>query len=330
MDKYHNPQKDQKVNKNHDIDMRDNPSIVPINREILTVNYVTDDQLKEPSLLMQQPTSLKVTENSRGIPQVTVRCLKDNSENKSDIYVIAFPFNGMITPIPEDPKYRIYKGMIMSSVRPFYFNGRRYRKILYLVIEPHRALFDKNHKHHTDVINLTLESYAIYKDKETGEEKTNHETFHLDMCAASSMHGWDYETMNEAYRIETNPDMPLWTTFKFNAKDSDNKGSRRADNQFIQDKKPDTRNQSAHKFKNGQKGGYVDGNTYITKNKNGIRKEVPIHGGDSRKSNKRDLDTMMKDSGMFDDDKFDRGNRYDRKTKNGGKKGKNKRRFDDD
>ena len=110
MDKYHNPQKDQKINKKHDIDMRDNPSIVPINREILTVNYVSDAQTNEPSLLMSQPTSLKVTESSRGIPQVTIRCLKENSENKSDIYVIAFPFNGMITPIPEDPKYRIYKG----------------------------------------------------------------------------------------------------------------------------------------------------------------------------------------------------------------------------
>ena len=329
MDKYHNPQKDQKINKKHDIDMRDNPSIVPVNREILTVNYVSDAQTNEPSLLMQQPTSLKVTENSRNIPQVTVRCLKENSENKSDIYVIAFPFNGMITPIPEDPKYRIYKGMIMSSVRPFYFNGRRYRKILYLVIEPHCALFDKNHKHHTDVINITLESYAIYKDKETGEEKTNHETFHLNMMESSFSSDWTYETMNEAYRIETNPEKPLWITFRFGARDSENKGPRQNNNNnFNKEKKFDNRNQTSQKPKNGQKGGYIEGNTYVTTNKNGIRKEVPIRGNEPHKNNKKDLDSMMKESGMFDDEKFERGNRYDRK-KNKGKKGRNNRRFDD-
>ena len=218
--------------------------------------------------------------------------------------------------------------MIMSSVRPFYFNGRRYRKILYLVIEPHRALFDKNHKHHTDVINITLESYAIYKDKETGEEKTNHETFRLDMCAASSMTGWDYETMNEAYRIETNPEKPLWVTFRFGSRDSENKGSRQNNDNFNKEKKFDNRNQTSQKPKNGQKGGYIEGNTYVTTNKNGIRKEVPIRSNEPRKNTKKDLDSMMKDSGMFDDEKFERGNRYDRK-KNKGKKGRNNRRFDD-
>ena len=328
MDKYKNPKQDQKIDKQHDIDMRDNPVIVPINREILSVNYVTDKQCEDPSLLMSQPTSLKVTENNRGIPQVSVRCLKEGYDNKSDIYVVAFPFNGMIQPIDADPTYRIYKGLIMSSVRPFYYNGRRYRKILYLVIEPHRALFDKNHKHHTDVINITLESYAIYKDKETGEEKTNHETFRLDMCAASSMTGWDYETMNEAYRIETNPEKPLWITFRFGARDSENKVPRQNNDNFNKDKKFDNRNQSSQKHKNGQKGGYIEGNTYVTTNKNGIRKEIPIRSNEPRKNTKKDLDSMMKDSGMFDDEKFERGNRYDRK-KNKGKKGRNNRRFDD-
>ena len=134
MDKYKNPKQDQKIDKQHDIDMRDNPVIVPINREILSVNYVTDNQCEDPSLLMSQPTSLKVTENNRGIHQVSVRCLKEGYDNKSDIYVVAFPFNGMIRPIEADPTYRMYKGLIMSSVRPFYFDVRRYRNILYLFI----------------------------------------------------------------------------------------------------------------------------------------------------------------------------------------------------
>lgn len=330
MDKYHNPQQDQKINKNHDIDMRDNPSIVPINREILSVNYVSDDQASNPSQLMNHPTSLKVTENNRGIPQVSVRCLKDNSENKSDIYVVAFPFNGMILPIPEDPTYRIYKGMIMSSVRPFYFKGRRYRKILYLVVEPHRALFNQNHKYHTDTINLKLESYAIYKDKDTGDEKTNHETFHLDMMQNSCNYGWEYEIMDEAFRIEAVPDKPLWVTFKFTQKDSNKNQSHRQNPQNQDSDNPFSgRTPNPAKKKNGQKNGYVEGNTYVTTNKNGIRKEVPIRNNSFKKNDKKDLDSMMQNSGMFDEDKFDRTNRYDRKKK-GKKGGKKNRRSDDD
>lgn len=330
MDKYHNPQQDQKINKNHDIDMRDNPSIVPINREILSVNYVSDDQASNPSQLMNQPTSLKVTENNRGIPQVSVRCLKDNSENKSDIYVVAFPFNGMILPIPEDPTYRIYKGMIMSSVRPFYFKGRRYRKILYLVVEPHRALFNQNHKYHTDTISLKLESYAIYKDKDTGDEKTNHETFHLDMMQNSCNYGWEYEIMDEAFRIEAVPDKPLWVTFKFTQKDSNKNQSHRQNTQNQDSDNPFSgRTPNPTKKKNGQKNGYVEGNTYVTTNKNGIRKEVPIRNNSFKKNDKKDLDSMMQNSGMFDEDKFDRTNRYDRKKK-GKKGGKKNRRSDDD
>lgn len=330
MDKYHNPQQDQKINKNHDIDMRDNPSIVPINREILSVNYVSDDQASNPSQLMNQPTSLKVTENNRGIPQVSVRCLKDNSENKSDIYVVAFPFNGMILPIPEDPTYRIYKGMIMSSVRPFYFKGRRYRKILYLVVEPHRALFNQNHKYHTDTISLKLESYAIYKDKDTGDEKTNHETFHLDMMQNSCNYGWEYEIMDEAFRIEAVPDKPLWVTFKFTQKDSNKNQSHRQNTQNQDSDNPFSgRTPNPAKKKNGQKNGYVEGNTYVTTNKNGIRKEVPIRNNSFKKNDKKDLDSMMQNSGMFDEDKFDRTNRYDRKKK-GKKGGKKNRRSDDD
>ena len=330
MDKYHNPQQDQKINKNHDIDMRDNPSIVPINREILSVNYVSDDQASNPSQLMNQPTSLKVTENNRGIPQVSVRCLKDNSENKSDIYVVAFPFNGMILPIPEDPTYRIYKGMIMSSVRPFYFKGRRYRKILYLVVEPHRALFNQNHKYHTDTISLKLESFAIYKDKDSGDEKTNHETFHLDMMQNSCNYGWEYEIMDEAFRIEAVPDKPLWVTFKFTQKDSNKNQSHRQNPQNQDSDNPFSgRTPNPAKKKNGQKNGYVEGNTYVTTNKNGIRKEVPIRNNSFKKNDKKDLDSMMQNSGMFDEDKFDRTNRYDRKKK-GKKGGKKNRRSDDD
>lgn len=332
LDKYHNPQEDQKINKKRDIDMRDNPKIEPINREIMTVSYVSEDQLNDPSLLMTQSTSLKVTENQRGIPMVTARCLREDSLNKSNLYVIAFPFNGMLTPIAEDPRYRIYKGMIMSSVRPFYFKNRRYRKILYLVVEPHMALFDKNHKHHVDEIDIKMESFAIYKDRESGDEKTNHETFVLSLTDQGSVARWDYDIMNEAYHINPDPTTSLWTTFKFESKPNGERKfnkSQNSDNRNYQ-------NRGNNKSHNGQKPGYVEGNTYVTTNKHGIRKEVPItqnNGGASqknrgyKKNTGDDLDRMMRESGMYNDDY----NRDNRRDGNRGKKGKKNRRnnYDD-
>lgn len=337
MDKYHNPQEDQKINKKHDIDMRDNPKVEPINREIININYVSDDQLKDPSLLMTQATSLKVTENNRGIPMVSARCLRADSPNRSNLFVVAFPFNGMITPIAEDPRYRIYKGMIMSSVRPFYFRNRRYRKILYLVIEPHMALFDQNHKHHTDNIDIKLESFAIYKDRESGDEKTNHETFILHITDKISTSDWEYETMNEAKHIEPDPSKPLWTTFKFEAKQNDNR-------KFTKSKLNETDNRNGSqstggtsKPHNGQKPGYIEGNTYVTTNRHGIRKEVPINTNRSsynqnrsynkpKQNNESEFERMMRESGMFEDDSRDRRNS---RGKKGGKKKNNHRNYDD-
>ncbi len=327
MDKYNRNQDAIQINRQHDIDMRDNPAIEPINREIFTVNYISEDQLKDVHLLNTQPTSLKVTENQRGVPTVSVRCLKNDAPNKSDLYAIAFPFNGMILPLPEDPRYRIYKGVIMSSVRPFYYNNRRYRKILYLVIEPHTALFNPDHKYHTDVINLTLESFAIYKDRETGEDRTNHETFTLNMRDNQVMdYQWNYETMNEARRIEPDPNTPLWVTFKFKPKtpqDQHNNGDRTNHYHDNDDHECSQRNDRRRNFSNGQKAGHVEGNTYVTTNRHGIRKEVPIHNSNRnyRQPNYDDnLERMMQESGMYDDDYSPRNNRNNRGNKRGNKR----------
>ena len=327
LDKFHNPKIDMKINKKHDIDMRNNPSIETINREIISVKFVSNEQCNDPSLLSSQATSLKVTENNKGVPSVSVRCLKDDSQNKSNLFIVAFPFNGMLTKIPEDPHYRIYKGIIMSSVRPFYFNNRRYRKILYLVIEPHTALFEANHKYHADKIDITLESFAVYKDRESGDEKTNHEKFTLSIAKSSYSVGWDYETMNEAVRIDAADTNPLWTTFKFVQKDNNRKFNKpqnnshyeNKENKFSSDDKP-----YKQKNKNSKKPGYVEGNLYVTTNKHGIRKEVPINNKrHSNKSNGDDLDRMMRESGMFDEDINYRNNR-------GNKRKKSRRRDDDE
>lgn len=288
-----------------------------VTREILSVLTPSDD----PTSYRNNPVSLRVGENPKGIPTVTIRCLGENDANKANIYVLAFPFNGMIKPIPEDPKYHIYKGIIATSVKPFFFNGRRYRKILYLVIEPHMALFKADHKYHTNNIPISIESYAIYKDKDTGEEKTNHETYTLDIVSEDGMYQetWDYETLDYPVQIESSPDTPVWHTFK-----------------FIQKDRPDTEQSGDHspipapkpkKGNNGKKDGYVSGGMYVTTNRHGIRKEVPI-GRKGKDHRDNDLDRMMRQSGMFDP-KEDRRENYGKRGKKGGKGGKRNFRNDD-
>lgn len=314
MDKYHNPKEAMNINKNHDIDMRNNPKIEPINRELVMINYVNDKIIDEPSLLCEQATSIKVVDNNKGVPTVSVRCLRPDSQNKSNLFVIAFPFNGMLLPIPEDPCYRIYKGMIIPSVRPFYYNGRRYRKILYLVVEPHMALFNPDHKHHRDSITIKLDSYAIYKDRDTGDEKTNHETLTISIQENSSESVWDYDTMDESYRITPNADTPLWTTFKFEPKsDKSRKNMGKIDGGDY-DSQITPKKRLNNKPKNGQRAGYVEGNTYVTTNKHGIRKEVPLKSSNHKRN---DLDRMMQESGMFDHD-----DEIYNKRQNGNRKGK--------
>lgn len=314
MDKYHNPKDPKIINKQHDIDMRNNPKIEPINRELVSINYINDKIAENPTLLQDQATSIKVVDNVKGIPTVSVRCLRPESQNKSNLFVIAFPFNGMLLPIPEDPCYRIYKGMIIPSVRPFYFNGRRYRKILYLVVEPHMALFNPEHKHHKDVISVKLDSYAIYKDRETGDEKTNHETLTVNIQENTSEAVWEYDTMDESYRIAPNVDTPLWTTFKFEPKaEKPRKNTGKVDGGDSDDSFTPKKRFNNSKPKNGQRAGYIEGNTYVTTNKHGIRKEVPLKSSNHRKN---DLDRMMQESGMFDHDEI-----YN-KRQNGNRKGK--------
>lgn len=324
MDKYSNLKEPMVINKNHDIDMRDNPKIVPINRDILTVNYVNEHLQKNPTMLSEQATSLKVTDNTRGVPTVAVRCLQENSPNKSDLYVIAFPFNGMILPIPEDPHYRIYKGMIIPSVRPFYYNGRRYRKILYLVVEPHRALFDPNHKYHTDSILVKLDSFAIYKDRETNEEKTNHETLSIKIEPDGSCHNWEYEILDEAKRIEPDPNTQLWTTFKFDPKpDVRRQNTDYSTNNRYNNTNGDRNTYRQNNRNNTQKNGHVEGNMYVTTNKHGIRKEVPLSNNGRQNNRMNDLDRMMRESGMFDE--MDNRNNDRRGNKKGKKSNRNNR-----
>lgn len=293
---------------------------VPVNREILRISAplkTLSDNMEGYSVKdieFDTPMSINVMQKHQ--PQVEIRCHKDG-EDRANVYVIAFPFNGMIRPIAENPQYRIYKGLIATSSKPFFFNGCKYKKILYLVIEVNKNLFQAEHKYHTDHIDIDLESFAIFEDRDTGDKKTNCEKMHLSITSAAGDYtvSWESNVVNEPILMNVEPGTPLWTTFTFPQKKELDKNAPR-----------DTKKQFNRKGGNRQKPSHVEGNMVVTTNRHGIRKEIPMKQQNDRKSQYRDsykrsyndyddIDTMMKSSGMYDHD--DR--RGGRSKKNGGK-----------
>ncbi|MCM1214041.1 MAG: hypothetical protein NC548_05925 [Lachnospiraceae bacterium] len=298
----------EKTKNDKGVDMSSTPQLVSTSREILSITTPIDKENDWNKL----PISVSVMDNERRIPQINIRCLgEDEKRRNANIYVLAIPFNGMIVPIPEDPTYRIYKGMIGSSQRPIYVHGRRYRKVLYLVIEPNMALLDPEHKHHVREISVKVESFAVYKDNELGEDRTNHETYTFKVIDADGMYTEDMqqETLEEAVMIEHDQSVELWHTFRFTRNQKDGT-------------QPNPSRRSPSKAKS-QPEGYVQGNVLITKNKHGIRKEVSLDNR-GRPRPQKDLEAMMKDSGMYDQDGYN-SDRKGGRNKNG-KKGKRGRR----
>ena len=289
----------------------------PINREIIRISAPLKnigDFNAQPneskSVEFDLPMSINVTSNGRQ-QNVEVRC-HEQGDDRANLFVIAFPFNGMIKPIPQNPQYRIYKGLIASSAKPFFFNNRKYRKVLYLVVEINKNLFNNDHKYHTDEIAIQLESYSLFKDKESEAQKTTCETFIMRIFSENGDYSthWDYNVADEAIMMSVEPGQQLWTTFDASSfkKNNDSKSF-------------------GKKLNNKQRPIHVEGNMLVTTNKNGIRKEIPLNRNKNRDTSYNsfaaakpaDIDQMMKESGMFDAGSNGRGKR------NGGKRSNNHR-----
>jgi hypothetical protein len=245
--------------------------ILAVNREILRISAPSREiessfkaGLKFASFPIdwkKYPMSVYVTSLSRYSRQVDLRC-HETGDDKANIFIIAFPFNGMIKPIKEDPRYRVYKGFISSSIKPFFHANRKYRKVLYLVIEINKNLFKKDHQFHTDNIDISLESYALFTDKYSNERKTNHEKMTLNITSPNGDHSleWNYEVIDHEIFMNL-PNVDLWPTYTFSKDGADSQKSI-----------PQSRN----KKKSGQRPMVVEGNTMVTTNKHGIRKEIPL------------------------------------------------------
>ena len=305
-------------------------ALKPINREIIRISAplkniedFENQSIETRTVDFELPMSINISANNRYQPRVEVRC-HEQGDDRANLYVVAFPFNGMIKPIPENPQYRIYKGLIAASVKPFFFNNRKYRKVLYLIIEINKNLFNPDHKYHTDEISIPLESYALFDDEETGKKKTNHEVFALKILSANGdyISSWDYDVIDDAVMMAVEPGQQLWSTYDV-TKNSSSSTQKKSYN------------------KNKKEVSY-EGNMMVTINRHGIRKEVPIKNNNRSKNKYKNdpyrygnpevlrasLDKMMQDSGMYDNEYENRSKKNGGKNRNGrDNRGKNRNRY---
>lgn len=277
--------------------------LLSINREILRISAPLSKAASESEVSYDQiidfdyPMSINIRYQSKYQPQIDIRC-HTHGEDRANIYIVAFPFNGMIRPLEEDPRYRIYKGLIASSAKPFFFNNKKYRKILYLVVEVNKNLFKEGHKHHTDSVVMDLESFALFDDRDDGKKKTNYEKCSITFMSAGNVFtDWSYKVIDEPVMMNAEAGKQLWPTY-----------------QFTSNKEGKTGRNRGGRFKNGQKPVTVEGDMLVTTNRHGIRKEVPLSKGPKPKARNRDgqgyrkgksydpLEAMMKDSGMYEVD----------------------------
>ena len=287
--------------------------LIPLNREILKIsaplkkieNALLESSLNCKMVDFNSPMSININNANIFQPLVDVRC-HNRGEDNANLYIIAFPFNGMIKPIKESSLFRIYKGLIAASAKPFFFNNRKYRKVLYLVVEINKRLFDPAHKYHRTSIDINLESYALFTDRESDEKRTNCEYFTLRILSDKGDYEteWSYSTVNEAIMMNVAPGEQLWPTYIMSNHNN------KSDNY----KKP-------YNKKSYQKPVSRSGNLLVTTNKHGIRKEITMnnHRNVKNSGNRYDIEQMMAESGMYETDNFNRS------KKNGGKKNYKKR-----
>ena len=261
-----------------------------INYDFYRAHKDTEGVVTRNDLSFQHPTmSFKVNEANeiKKVPTVEIRFYDHTKEDYVDrsIYMIAVPFNGIMKSIPESPDYRIYKGCLVYSPLPIYFKKKSYKKVLYLVLEPNMKIFEPDHKYHKNSIDLDFTSFYSYTDPKSKENKTDKQVYHINITKFGYTESWENSTLEGFVAPVAPTGTQLWTTFRFNKKDTKVSNDKPAYNKprfsinTNNNKSYNNGNNRNNKggFNNNKKQSYVKNNTLITTNKHGIRKEVSLN-----------------------------------------------------
>lgn len=137
------------------------------------------------------------------------------------LYIVAFPFNGVLRPFETSPQYRIMKGIVCHSCKHnLHLNGNNYNRVLYMAIAPNTQLFNEGHKYHVDEIKIPFTSLITIYDKNENDENTESKcvrestmtvTIHSDLSVSTSWEAVDRST--DEVNIDDYKDTSLFTTY---------------------------------------------------------------------------------------------------------------------
>ena len=135
-----------------------------INRNITTIFSGEEDY-------NSNNVGIRTVKGQNGSVRVSINSSENNTYD-TNIYLIAIPFNGFIEEIEKSFQYRIYRGiMVKADKRTIEFNGKTYKKIVYMIVVPNEKMLDENHKYHEDELQLKISSYNL-ETKEDGTTDT--------------------------------------------------------------------------------------------------------------------------------------------------------------
>lgn len=254
--------------------------------------------------------SVSPNENKPGQNNVNIRTMNVGEERADTVTVImAIPFSGILKQIPKSKDYRILTGCIVRSSEGITFGNREYTSVLYLVMTMNPALYDKNHKFHKEKAELVVQSYQIPSGASGNIECTIETT----VVEFHSENGIVYLDTNETLDCQINVEEvldihPTWFTYR----PTNKKGVSKTSSNASKDKKT---SKPSKEYKEASRKSESKLDEMIKKSNADFNK-----GGKHRYSDNKPFSF---------EESFDDGRPKSKRKGNKGKKGKNKRRYDD-
>lgn len=276
---------------------------IPVSKEIVSIIAPTEDFNHYNHSLNVNPTNPNY---------VTLKSHHKNPGNYDrNYFLIAIPFSGAMKPIPQSRDYSIYKGVIATSCRPFWFNGAKFRKVLYLLVEPNVNAFFNFDGQRKPAIEIVVNAVTNYRDRQDGgkEKSTRHlqsVTIQYDstvpqgeypIVATYTQHKEEYNHSLQIERYNT----PMWVTTQAPNTPRKPYGDKKPYDPQMQQRRPYTPRpqQDKPQYRNDTP-------------KPAYKKPTPTA---PVKPEQDVLEDMIASSGMRDTTKMYRQNQYDRKKK---------------
>ena len=158
----------------------------PVAKHQLFTQIRSVEDLEECKSIYEKCANIRHYHSANGKDSAYIDANKGNKE--SYVVLVALPFNGFAEPLPETTDYRIHRGMFVKSDRKTILcNGKKYKKVLYLLVEVNAARFDPEHRNYAEELKLVFSSYNL----ETTPEAVN--TIKTTSCVTFRKDAWGYD-----------------------------------------------------------------------------------------------------------------------------------------